>query len=506
VSREQLTNDIWRACDILRRDDNCGGIMEYVEHIAWLLFLKFLDEQEEIFKLEAELASRSYKRVIDEAYRWSKWVSRALGCKVAGNGRRTAPEWDGDGLMQFVRSELIPHLASLCGTSEREVISGIFSDRNVVLCASPYNLKDVLEIIDSIDFKNPDDIHTVSHIYEDLLKRLGSENKMAGEFYTPRPVIRFMVEVIDPQIGETVYDPFCGSCGFLVEAYLHMQKQERTTKDHKLLQYDTFVGQEKKALPSLLGIMNMVLHGIRVPDIRRRNTLAENLKNVSERFDVVITNPPFGGKENAQIQENFPVKSNATELLAVEHIIKKLKPSSRARCGMVVPEGTLFRGGTFATVKQLLLNDFNLFLIVSLPSGTFAPYSDVKTALLFFERSNSTKEVLYYEMPLPEKLKKFSKGNPIADEHFNQAREVVQQWRAYCLAKVTPEDFPDTTWFVDAESLIERDYDLSARNPKRLAVERLPHPSEITARMLENQKQLQIIIERLHRIVSGEEV
>lgn len=505
MSREQLTNDIWRACDILRRDDNCGGIMEYVEHIAWLLFLKFLDEQEEIFELEAELAGRSYKRVIDEAYRWSKWVPRALGCKVAGNGRRAIPEWDGDGLMQFVRSKLIPYLASLCGTSEREVISGIFSDRNVVLCASPYNLKDVLEIIDSIDFKNPDDIHTVSHIYEDLLKRLGSENKMAGEFYTPRPVIRFMVEVIDPQIGETVYDPFCGSCGFLVEAYLHMQKQEKTTKDHKSLQYDTFVGQEKKALPALLGIMNMVLHGIRVPDIRRRNTLAENLKNVSERFDIVITNPPFGGKENAQIQENFPVKSNATELLAVEHIIKKLKPSSRARCGMVVPEGTLFRGGAFATVKQLLLNDFNLFLIVSLPPGTFAPYSDVKTALLFFERSNSTKEVLYYEMPLPEKWKKFSKGNPIADEHFNQAREVVQQWRAYSVGKVTPEDFPDTSWFVNAETLVERDYDLSARNPKRLSAERLPHPSELTARMLENQKQLQTILERLHRIVSGEE-
>ncbi|MBR8837877.1 MAG: N-6 DNA methylase [Stigonema ocellatum SAG 48.90 = DSM 106950] len=505
MSREQLTNDIWRACDILRRDDNCGGVMEYVEHISWLLFLKFLDEQEEIFALEAELAGRSYQRVIDEAYHWSKWVPKALGSKVGDNSRRTTPEWDGDGLMKFVRLELIPYLASLNGSSEREVISGIFSDRTVIICASPYNLKDVLEIIDNIDFKNPDDIHTVSHIYEDLLKRLGSENKMAGEFYTPRSIIRFMVEVIDPHIGETVYDPFCGSCGFLVEAYLHMQKLEKTTKDHKILQYDTFVGQEKKALPALLGIMNMVLHGVRVPDIRRRNTLAENLKNVSERFDIVLTNPPFGGKENAQIQENFPVKSNATELLAVEHIIKKLKPSSRARCGMVVPEGTLFRSGAFATVKQLLLNDFNLFLVVSLPPGAFAPYSDVKTALLFFERYSSTKEVLYYEMPLPEKLKKFSKGNPIADEHFAEARQVFQQLLAHPEGKVTQEEFTNNSWFVDGKTLVERDYDLSARNPNRLEAEKLPHPSELTARILENQQKLYEMIERLHNMVSREE-
>jgi type I restriction enzyme M protein len=505
VSREQLTNDIWRACDILRRDDNCGGVMEYVEHIAWLLFLKFFDEQEEIFEQEAELAGRSYKRVIDEAYRWSSWIPKVLGKKIGENGRRTTPEWDGEKLMQFVRGELIPYLANLYGSSEREVISGIFSDRNVIVCASPYNLKDVLEIVDSIDFKNPDDIHTVSHIYEDLLKRLGSENKMAGEFYTPRAIIRFMVEVINPQIGETIYDPFCGSCGFLVEAYLHLQKQEKTTKDHRILQYDTFVGQEKKALPALLGIMNMVLHGMRVPDIRRRNTLAENLKNVSERFDIVLTNPPFGGKENAQIQENFPVKSNATELLAVEHIIKKLKPSTKARCGMVVPEGTLFRSGAFATVKQILLNDFSLFLVVSLPPGAFAPYSDVKTALLFFERSSDTKEVLYYEMPLPEKLKKFSKSNPIADEHFAGARQVFQQLLAYRLGKFTQEEFTKNSWFVDKENLVEREYDLSARNPNRLESEKLPHPAELTARILDNQQKLQSIVERLHKLVSGQE-
>lgn len=505
MSREQLTSDIWRACDILRRDNNCGGVMEYVEHISWLLFLKFLDEQEDIFELEAELACRSYKRVIDKDYRWSNWVPRALGKKRGDKSRRQTPEWEGERLMQFVKGELIPYLASLSGSPEREVIAGVFNDRNVIVCASPYNLKDVLEIIDGIDFKNPDDIHTVSHVYEDLLKRLGSENKMAGEFYTPRPIIRFMVEVIDPQIGESVYDPFCGSCGFLVEAYLHMLHQEKTTKDREILQRKTFVGQEKKPLPALLGTMNMVLHGVLIPDIRRRNTLEENVRNVSERFDIVLTNPPFGGTENAQIQQNFPVKSNATELLAVEHIIKKLNPSGRVRCGMVVPEGTLFRGGAFATVKQMLLSDFNLFLVVSLPPGAFAPYSDVNTALLFFERSGSTKEVLYYEMQLPENLKKFSKGNPIADEHFAEARKVLQQWRAYCRGKATQQDFPAMSWFVDEKKLVERGYDLSARNPNRPEEEKLPHPSELTARILENHRQFQSIIERLHKIVSDKE-
>ncbi len=505
MSREQLTNDIWRACEILRRDNNCGGIMEYVEHISWLLFLKFLDEQEKIFELEAELAGGSHNPVIDRDYSWSNWILLALDKKVGENGRRATPKWDGEPLMRFIRGELIPYLANLSGSPEREVIAGIFNDRNVVVCDSPYNLKDVLEIVDSIDFKNPDDIHTVSHVYEDLLKRLGNENKMAGEFYTPRPIIRFIVEVIDPQIGETVYDPFCGSCGFLVEAYEQMQKQEKTIKDRHILQRKTFVGQEKKALPALLGTMNMVLHGVLVPNIRRKNTLEENVRNVSERFDIVLTNPPFGGTENAQIKQNFPVKSNATELLAVEHIIKKLKPSNKARCGMVVPEGTLFRGGAFATVKQMLLNDFNLFLVVSLPPGAFAPYSDVKTALLFFERSGATKEVLYYEMPLPENLKKFSKGNSISDEHFNQAKEVVQQWRKYCQGKVSHKDFTETSWFVDEKILVERGYDLSARNPHRPEEEKLPHPSELTARILENQQKFQIIVERLHKLVSNME-
>ncbi len=508
MSREQLANDIWRACDIMRRDNNCGGIMEYVEHLSWVLFLKFLDDQETIFEDEARIAGKEYRPVIDREYRWSRWISLALGEKVWLDGRRSGPTWNGDELMRFVKGQLLTYLASLSGSPEREVIASIFgSDRNVVVCASPYNLRDVLEIVDSIDFKNSDDIHTVSHVYEGLLQKLGNENKMAGEFYTPRPVVRFMVRVIDPKIGETVYDPACGSCGFLVEAYEHMKAQEKVTRDHQALQQSTLFGNEKKAVPALLGLMNLVLHGVMVPQVHRRNTLEEDIRHISpsERFDIILTNPPFGGTENTQIQRNFPIKSNATELLFLEHIMKKLKARNGARCGMVVPEGTLFRNGAFADVKKELLTHFNLSMVVSLPQGAFAPYSDVKTGLLFFERPGPTKEVLYYELPLPNGLKKFSKGSPIADAHFAEAIEIWERWKAYREGHVPRPEPTERSWIESIETLVERDYDLSAKNPYQSEKEKLPRASELTARLLEHQREFQAMLERLHEAVSSKE-
>jgi type I restriction enzyme M protein len=336
-TKENLSNDIWGACDILRRDNNCGGIMEYVEHLAWLLFLKFLDSQEEEWETQRTLNGEKYHRILEGKFRWREWAKR---------------DWPAEDLLRFVNGELIPHLRNIQGDPVRDTISGVFSDRNVIVCASGYNLKDVINIIDQINFNNKDDVFTVSQVYEDLLKRLGSENRMAGEFYTPRPVIRFITEVVDPQIGETVYDPACGSCGFLAQAYERMKGKEKGVRDYKILQEQTFFGQEKKAVPALLGALNLVLHGVTAPKVFRRNTLEENIRQVSERYDLVITNPPFGGTEGRHIQDNFPVKANATELLFVQHIMKKLKPRDGARCGMVVPEGTLFRGGAFATVKK----------------------------------------------------------------------------------------------------------------------------------------------------------
>ena len=488
-TRETLANEIWRACDILRRDNNCGGIMEYTEHLSWLLFLRFLDAQEDEWEVQAQLAGRSYIRILERDLRWNEWATK---------------DWPADQLIEFVHGRLIPYLQSLGGDPLRETIRSVFAERNVIVCASGYNLKEVLQIINGIDFHSQDDIFTVAQVYEELLRRLGSENRMAGEFYTPRPVVRFIVEVVDPRIGETVYDPACGSCGFLAQAYLHMKKEERTIEDYKTLQEETFFGQEKKPLPALLGLTNMVLHGVTAPRIIRRNTLEENIRQVSERFDVVLTNPPFGGKEGRHIQANFPVQATATEVLFLQHIMKKLKPRDGARCGMVVPEGTLFRGGAFATVKKDLLEQFNLHTVVSLPPGTFAPYSDVKTALLFFERPGPTREIWYYELPLPEGLKKFSKGSPIQDEHFTEARRLWKPWDAYRKGSGPQEEcLSDYSWIVSADEVKERGYDLTARNPNRKEAEALPPPMEIVASLMEREREILAIVEELDELLGN---
>jgi type I restriction enzyme M protein len=490
-TRDTLAADIWRACDILRRDNNCGGVMEYVEHLAWLLFLRFLDAQESIWEQEAAIEGRPYTRILDGNLRWDYW------------GRR---DWDAEELIAFVHGTLLPSLQRLSGDPLRDTIRAIFSERTVIVAASGYNLKDVLAIIDEIDFTSQDDIFTVGQVYEDLLRKLGNENKMAGEFYTPRPVIRFIVELVAPQLGETVYDPAAGSGGFLAQAFEYMRARnpQRTVAQDELLQTATFTGNEKKAVPALLGLMNLALHGITAPRIRRRNTLEEEMKSApAERFDVIVTNPPFGGTENRQIQENFPVPSNATELLFLEHIMKKLKPRAGARCGMVMPEGTLFRGGAFATVKKDLLEQFNLHTVVSLPPGAFAPYSDVKTALLFFERPGPTAETWYYELPLPNGLKKFSKGNPIQDEHFAEARALWAQWDAYRRGRGPRPDATERSWIVPVAEIVARGYDLSARNPNRAVGETLRPAVEITAGLLERIRELHDIVEGLHEQLSN---
>ncbi|MCS7016673.1 MAG: SAM-dependent methyltransferase [Gemmatales bacterium] len=319
-------------------------------------------------------------------------------------------------------------------------------------------------------------------------------------------MIRFIVDLVAPQLGETVYDPAAGSGGFLTQAFEYMRARHphRTVAQDELLQTGTFFGNEKKAVPALLGLMNLALHGITAPRIRRRNTLEEEVKSApAERFDVVITNPPFGGTENRQIQENFPVPSNATELLFLQHIMKKLKPRDAARCGMVMPEGTLFRGGAFAVVKKDLLEQFNLHTVVSLPPGAFAPYSDVKTALLFFERPGPTRETWYYELPLPAGLKKFSKGSPIADEHFAEARALWAAWDAYRRGRGPRPEPTERSWIVPAAEIAARGYDLSARNPNRPAGETLRPAVEITAGLLERIRELHDIVQGLHEQLSN---
>jgi len=521
---ETLGADLWRACDILRRDNNVGGVMQYTEHLAWLLFLKFFDQEEKKRAQEAAFRGETYIPVLPPDLAWDAWA-----------GPEALQKWDSSRgqLVAFVRGRLLPGLASLNGSPLANTIARLFSDesigdqtvvRNVPVCASDYNLKEVLTIINEIDFDRDDDFFTITRFYEDLLARMGQENQIAGEFHTPRPIIRFMVEIIDPQIGETVYDPACGSAGFLAQAHLWMEKNARTLEDMEILQQCTFYGREKKALAALLGTMNLILHGVTTPNIVRANTLEESVKTgVAERFDIVLTNPPFGGKEGRHIQQNFPVPSNATELLFLQHIVKKLKPTANARAAVVVPEGTLFRDGAFAEVKRMLLDDFHLFAVISLPPGAFAPYSDVKTALLFFRHAEGSivrnslarYETWYYELPLPAGLKKFSKGSPILDQHFAEARLLWAQWKRW-LDGEGERPFPlaadvraggngagQPYWVETLDDLRARGYDLSARNPYPGERAALPRPAELTARLLERQRELQAALERLHALVSN---
>ena len=553
-TNETLRSNMWRACDILRRDNNVGGVMQYTEHLAWLLFLRFMDMEEKRRVDLALLSDVPYHPVLHGDLAWDFWASpEALE-------RRSAPE-----LIQFVRGRLLPGLATLTGSSLARTIAGIFSDestgdqnvvRAVPVCASGYNLKDVLEIINSIHFELDSDLFTISLFYEDLLERMSSENRTAGEFHTPRAVIRFMVELMTPQIGETVYDPAYGSAGFLVQAFLFMQPFARTIEEHTSLHEQTFFGIEKKALSALLGTMNMVLHGVNAPKLLRANTLEESMQGDSgQRYDVVLTNPPFGGTEGAHIQQNFAVKANATELLFLQHIIKKLKRTPNARAAIVVPEGTLFRGGAFAEVKQDLLQQFHLFAVFSLPPGTFAPYSDVKTAILFLKRPDSVlianplarEETWFYELPLPEGLKKFSKGSRISDSHFDEARHLWQVWSDYLSGKAerpfvyatdlrpqqtSSEQSPiQETFFAEKQTsspppainnrqiepvfarninawiethndIAARGFDLSARNPHRVEQESRESAFVLTARLLERSLELHSMIESLHAKLS----
>lgn len=525
---ENLSNEMWRACDILRRDNNVGGVMAYTEHIAWLLFLRFLDLEERKREEEAAFKGETYQSVLPPDLRWDAWA-----------GAQALEKWDSQKgeLVAFVRGRLLPGLAALNGSPLARTVGKLFSDesvgdqtvvRNLPVCASDYNLKEVIAIINKIDFQREDDTFTITRFYEDLLARMGQENQIAGEFHTPRPIIRFMVEVIDPQIGETVYDPACGSAGFLAQAYLYMLPQAQTLEDVDRLQNATFYGQEKKGLAALLGTMNLVLHGVTTPNLTRGNTLEESVQSAPAlRYDTILTNPPFGGKEGKHIQENFPVRSNATELLFLQHILKKLSPAPTARAGVVVPEGTLFRGGAFAEVKKTLLDDFHLFAVVSLPPGAFAPYSDVKTALLFFRRAAislqrnplAREETWYYELPLPNGLKKFSKGSPILDEHFDEARRLWAQWRRWIDGqgarpfpfaadlRANPQSQIENrpSWVETFADLRARGYDLSARSPYQTERATLPPPADLVEQMLATQDDLRERLLRLRELLKGEE-
>ena len=492
-----MESKINRIIDRLWKDDGISGAMHYTEQVSWVLFLKFLNDLEESKNENAELDGEDYTYILDEKYRWDNWATPKVDGKIDLINAKS-----GEDLLEFVNKELFPYLKGFKSITQdpksiKYKIGAIFEFLENRI-ANGHTLRDILDIIDEMSFQNHNDTFELSLVYEKLLKNMGGSGT-SGEFYTPRPLIKVIADVVNPQIGQTVYDPAVGSCGFLIEAYNHIRyenvvenkQRDLSTEQLKFLSEDTFFGNEKTPLGYVMGVMNMILHGIESPNISKANTLTKDIRGLEEkdRFDCILANPPFGGKENDSIQQNFPIKSNATELLFLQHMMNYLKLGGK--CGVVIPEGVLFQtNNAFAAVKQELLERFNVHTILSLPAGIFLPYSGVKTNVIFFDRTGSTSDIFYYEVNPPYKL---TKNKPIQYEHF---KEFLDVWEDRTLT--------DNSWIVNINDI--KEFDISAKNPKTKELIEHKSPIELVENIKDNNKEINDLMETIEAILIGKDI
>jgi type I restriction enzyme M protein len=412
------------ARDIMRKDRGLNGDLDRLPMLTWIMFLKFLDDLELQRDEEATLAGKKFQRAIDPPYRWRDWAANPAGVtsdeliSFVNNDEATLPDGSrGPGLFAYLRS-----LTGRHGGDRRDVIATVFKGTNNRML-SGYLLRDVINKVAGIHFGSSEELHTLGTLYETMLREMRDAAGDSGEFYTPRPVVRFMVTVTDPKLGETILDPACGTGGFLVEAFTHLEKQCKTVQDRELLQKRSIFGGEPKPLPYLLAQMNLLLHGLESPQIKFANSLAVRIAEIGEkdRVDIILTNPPFGGEEERGILDGFPndKRTAETALLFLQLIMRKIKRAPKpGRAAVVAPNGTLFGDGVCARIKEELLKEFNLHTIVRLPNGVFAPYTSILTNILFFDRSGPTRDVWYYEQPLSKGRKNYTKTAPIQFEEF----------------------------------------------------------------------------------------
>ncbi len=455
--------------DILHKDAGCGSELDYVEQTSWVLFLKYLDDLEKDKQTAAELSGKSYSKIIDEEFQWSNWAAPKLG-----NGKIDHNALTGDDLADFVNIKLFPYLKKFKANADNAntieyKIGEIFSElKNRI--QSGYNLREVVNLIDELRFRTHAEKHEMSHLYEGKIKNMGNAGRNGGEYYTPRPLIKTIVKVVNPQIGNTIYDGAVGSAGFLVEAFEYLNKSKKlSTKDSETLQKNTFYGKEKKSLAYIIGIMNMILHGVEAPNIIHTNTLAENLGDIQEkdRYDIVLANPPFGGKERAEVQQNFPIKTGETAFLFLQHFIKILKAGGKA--GVVI-KNTFLSNTDNASValRKELLSSCNLHTVLDLPSGTFTG-AGVKTVVLFFEKGKATNETWFYQLNLDRNL---GKTNPLNEQDLAEFVE---------LQKTQAES--ENSWVVKISDINQTTFDLSAKNPNTPKETPLRSPEEILKEM-----------------------
>jgi type I restriction enzyme M protein len=489
TTSQQLGGLIKSARDIMRKDKGLNGDLDRLPMLTWIMFLKFLDDMEVIREQEAKLKGEKFQAAIEKPYRWRDWAAIEDG--ITGDALIAFVDNDevelpngkkGPGLFAYLRS-----LQGKNGGDRRDVIAAVFKG-TLNRMINGYLLRDVINKLNSLHFHSSEELHTLGFLYESMLKEMRDAAGDAGEFYTPRPVIRFMVEVLNPQLGEVVLDPACGTGGFLVEAFNHLNAQCKTVQQRKTVQNSSIIGAEAKPLPYLLSQMNLLLHGLEYPRIDPLNSLRFKLTDLGDkdRVDIILTNPPFGGEEERGIQGNFPddKRTSETALLFLQLIMRKLRrPPKPGRAAVVVPNGTLFGDGVCARIKEDLLKDFNLHTIVRLPKGVFAPYTDIPTNLLFFDRSGPTKDVWYYEIPLPEGRKTYTKTKPMQYDEF-----------ADCLKWWKKRKENEQAWKVSAKKILENGCNLDIKNPNgKQDLEHMP-PEELLDSILNNEKQIEAIL------------
>lgn len=478
--------------DIFHKDAGCSSELDYTEQSSWMLFLKYLDDLEFTKSQEAEMMAETYEYIIDAQYRWSEWAAP----KDAEGNFDHNNALTGDDLMDFVDGQLFPYLkgfkqrADNANTIEYK-IGEIFSEiKNKI--QSGYSLRDALEKIDSLRFRSQDEKHELSHLYEAKIKNMGNAGRNGGEYYTPRPLIRAMIDVVQPQIGETIYDGAAGSAGFLCEAFDYLRQGGRdkvklSTTDLDILQTRTFYAKEKKSLAYVIAIMNMILHGIEAPNVLHTNTLSENLQDIqpSNQHSIILANPPFGGKERKEVQENFPIQTGETAFLFLQHFIKMLKPGGR---GAVVIKNTFLSNSDNAAIKlrKELLENCNLHTVLDCPSGTFLG-AGVKTVVLFFTKGEPTLNTWFYELNVGRNM---GKTNPLND---NDLKEFVDLQKSFADS--------DKSWSLAISDIDESIYDLSIKNPNVEEEAPLREPKIIIKDIIALDKESEAILDKIQELL-----
>jgi type I restriction enzyme M protein len=455
--------------NILHTDSGSATELDYVEQTSWILFLKYLDDLDETKKTEAALAGKKYEYILAPEFRWNAWA-----CPKTSDGKLDHNKaMDGDDLKDFVDLKLFPYLKKFKAEEPNTIeykIGEIFSElKNKI--SSGYKLREILNTVDGMHFRKHEEKHELSHLYEAKIAKMGNAGRNGGEYYTPRPLIKTIVKVVDPKIGEKIYDGACGSAGFLVEAYNYLteDKAKLSSKQMEILQNETFYGKEIKGLAYIIGIMNMILHGVEAPNIRHMNTLAENINDIQEkdRYGVILANPPFGAGIGREIQQNFPIKTGETAFLFLQHFIKILKAGGRA--GIVIKNTFLSNtDNASVSLRKLLLENCNLHTVLDLPGGAFQG-AGVKTVVLFFEKGKPTQKVWYYQLNLDRNLGKTNSLNEKDLEDFIKLQK-------------TKADSANS-WSVDLKDVNKETFDLSVKNPNKGEETALREPKDILKEM-----------------------